>query len=84
MSASVRYADVARFDGIDRNEVVAAAFACPWCLGPPPLGRIQSATDESFIELSCLPCDAAWTVVVDSGQLLRHVLAPPPYIELSK
>jgi hypothetical protein len=83
MSASIEYVDVARFDAVDRNEVVAAAFACPWCLGVPPWGRIQSATDESFIELSS-PCDAAWTVVVDSGQLLRLVVAPPPDIVLTE
>ena len=58
MSAPIKYVDVARFDAIHRNEVVAAAFACPRCLGLPPLGRIQSATDESFI--SCAPCYVAW------------------------
>jgi formate dehydrogenase maturation protein FdhE len=77
MTASIRYVDVARFDAVDRHELVAASFACPWCLGVPSLGRIESATDEGFLELSCAPCDARWMVVVDSKQLLRLVAAPP-------
>jgi hypothetical protein len=84
VSASIKYVDVARFDAVDRPEMVAAAFACPWCLELPPLGRLESAADEGFVELSCAGCDSAWMVVVDSEQLLRLVVSPPPDIELSK
>lgn len=84
MSAWTEYVNVARFDAVDWAEVVAAALVCPWCLVLPPLGGSEAATDQSSVELTCVACDATWTVVVSGGQLLRLLLAPPPNTELSE
>jgi hypothetical protein len=84
MSVLPAYVDVARFDPVDRVEVIAATFVCPWCLLLPSAGRIRTASDGTFVELGCAGCDARWTVVVDSRQLLRLLLAPPPDIVLGE
>lgn len=68
--------DWARFHPNDRVELVAAAFACPWCLQGPNMVFLMDGDGEYSARCCCGSCDAAWTVVLTGQQFLRVSLVP--------
>jgi len=69
--------DVARFRADDDERLVAAAFACPVCLGLDADARLILEHDDSEVECSCSSCRTEWLVAVDAAQVMRLVLYPP-------
>ena len=72
--------DLARFAPADPEPIVAAAFACPYCLGAPTLGVLV----EDAVHCACGPCEAEWDVALDDDQALRMQLAPPGQLWLQR
>lgn len=71
------YEDAARFDPLDRAELVAAAFACPTCLGTPDRVVLEAAEILPSATCRCDACARSWTVHLDERQAMRLALAPP-------
>ena len=69
--------DLARFAPTDPEPVVAAAFACPYCLGRPTTSHLV-AEPEALVLCTCRACEAEWEVALADDQALRMELAPPP------
>jgi hypothetical protein len=57
--------------------LVAAAFACPWCLSGEVAWRLENGEHEDWAECECECCDHAFVVHVSPLQALRLALAPP-------
>ena len=72
-----RLDDVARFRADDDPRLVAAAFACPVCLGLDAVARLMLEPEDAEVACSCAACDVDWVVAVDPGQLMRVALHPP-------
>jgi hypothetical protein len=73
--------DLARFAPTDPEPVVAAAFACPYCLERPTLSRLV-LEPEPLVRCVCGHCEADWEVALADDQLLRMELAPPAQLWL--
>jgi len=57
--------ELARFDAEDAPELVAAAFACPYCLYADMVGTVQFRRNGAEVACRCLSCTAKWTVRLD-------------------
>jgi hypothetical protein len=64
--------DIARFRSDDRDDLVAASFACPVCL------HVDATVDVTHDNgcgttavCRCARCETSWRLVVAGGQLLR-------------
>ncbi|HWI71514.1 MAG TPA: hypothetical protein VNT55_06140 [Baekduia sp.] len=70
--------DSARFRPDDPAALVAATFACPWCLRPP--GRATMTVDPytPHVVCGCEGCDTSWAIHLDGMQYIRLRIAPPP------
>jgi hypothetical protein len=79
----VRPLDLARFAPADPEPIVAAAFACPYCLCAPTVSVLVSEP-EALVRCACGPCEAEWDVALDDGQALRMQLAPPGQVWLQR
>lgn len=75
------FEDTARFHPHDHSSVVAAAFACPWCLATAGLLTVVSTTTPSVV-CECGPCAKEWLVHLDGRQLMRMHFAPPGRCEV--
>lgn len=71
------YEDAARFDPYEPSEVVAASFACPWCLTVPSTVALEPHDAMPSASCRCRACGRAWTVHLDERQAMRLALAPP-------
>lgn len=80
MSAAPVYEDVARFGPYEANDVVAASFACPYCLTQPATVAIDLVDVLAVAVCHCVPCDADFHVHLRDDQALRIALAPPPQL----
>lgn len=69
--------DCARFLAEDPGELVAASFACPWCLAQPASLAVEVGTHEGVAHVCCPECAERWDVALDAGQVMRLSLAPP-------
>ncbi len=69
--------DCARFMAEDPAELVAASFACPWCLAPLDDALVEVGTHDSVARCVCPACGEDWDVALDPGQVMRLTLAPP-------
>jgi hypothetical protein len=76
--------DTARFLPDDRQELVAASFACPLCLHRPTFARLSTCDDEPTATCACLPCAHGWEVGLTDLQMLRLTLGPPPGLTLER
>jgi hypothetical protein len=76
--------DFARFETHDSETVVAASFACPYCIRTA--SEISLDLDESDTTAealcTCLHCHSAWLVQLNGGQALRVALGPPGELPL--
>lgn len=75
--------DAARFSVDDTDALVAASFACPYCLRTPT--RATFNLDEpngSAVSCRCDECQGSWVVAVNVGQAMRLAIAPPEGLEL--
>jgi hypothetical protein len=69
--------DVARFDAADPEAVVAAAFACAWCLRRPAIVVLRMIGDEFIAACHCVLCSPPTEVALSRSQALRVIVAPP-------
>jgi hypothetical protein len=69
--------DVARFRAGDPDALVAASFACPWCLHRPAAVVVAGAEHECAASCVCADCARGWRVALSVEQSLRMALAPP-------
>jgi len=75
--------DSARFAVDDIDPLVAAAFACPYCLARPSSTVFDLNEPQGSIVLCrCSDCVAAWVVAVNTGQAMRLAIAPPGELDL--
>lgn len=79
----MRTVDLARFAPADPEPLVAAAFACPYCLGAPTFGVLVTEPD-ALVHCACGPCEAEWDVALADDQALRMQLAPPGQVWLQR
>jgi len=68
--------DAARFIPGDPPSLVAASFACPWCLATAAIVTVISTTAPSAV-CECTACGDEWLVHLDGRQLMRMHFAPP-------
>jgi hypothetical protein len=65
-------ADVARFLADDPDELVQAAFACPFCLGIARTEwRAMLTGYDPRVVCGCEACDQRWVVYLTPEQALR-------------
>jgi len=69
--------DCARFLAEDPGPLVAASFACPWCLGSPLGATLDVGPHEGLAHCHCPRCDEDWDVSLQAAQVMRLSLAPP-------
>lgn len=70
--------DTARFLVDDLDPLVAASFACPYCLAEPSSAVFN--LDEpggSALLCRCEDCRTGWVVSINAGQAMRLAIAPP-------
>ncbi len=74
--------DTARFAVDDAEALVAASFACPYCLGEPSHSEFKlDEPHRSTVRCRCDNCDTNWAVAVNTAQALRLAIAPPDRLE---
>jgi hypothetical protein len=78
------YEDTARFYSDDADELVTAAFACPYCLGHPQQLVLVTGSHSSVVSCACAPCDQRYNIGLDGAQTLRLALAPPRALWLQR
>jgi hypothetical protein len=64
-------AHVARFLPDDRDELIEAAFACPFCLRAGIERRATLVGYDPTVECACEVCDQRWLVYLTPDQALR-------------
>lgn len=65
-------ADVARFLADDPDELVEAAFACPFCLNSAGIEwRAKLVGYDPTVECACEACQERWLVYLTPEQALR-------------
>lgn len=69
--------DTARFRVDDPDDLVAASFACPGCLGSQVEVVVTGEDDEHTAGCSCRMCGAAWNVGLTTWQVVRLRVHPP-------
>lgn len=69
--------DCARFLAEDPSEIVAASFACPWCLAQPLETQLDVGNHDGAAHCVCPECGSGWEVALHAGQVMRLSLAPP-------
>lgn len=76
-------ADTARFLVDDADPLVAASFACPYCLEAPTTALFNlDEPNGSALLCRCDGCSASWVVAVNVGQAMRLAIAPPVGLDL--
>lgn len=80
---SVILTDSARFAVDDADPLVAATFACPYCL-TLPASTVFSLEEPggSAVLCRCDECHTSWVIAVNTGQALRLAIAPPIGLDL--
>lgn len=76
-------AEHARFHQADPDALVAASFACRFCLRTAPAIDVVEDDLGATARCYCLACRSSGEVLLDHEQLLRLVLRPPPEIHVS-
>lgn len=61
----------ARFGHDDPDELVEAAFACPFCLRAGIEFRVTLSGYDPTVECGCEVCDERWLVYLTPEQALR-------------
>jgi hypothetical protein len=75
--------DAARFSVDDTDALVAASFACPYCLRTPATAIFNyEEPNGSAVLCHCDECQANWVIAVNVGQAMRLAIAPPEGLEL--
>ena len=75
--------DAARFHADDIDPLVAASFACPYCLRAPANALFNlEEPNGSAVLCRCDDCHSSWVVAVSIGQAMRLAIAPPDGLEL--
>lgn len=69
--------DTARFRVDDPDELVAASFACPGCLGSQVEVVVVGDDDEHTARCACRMCGMAWIVGLTTWQVVRLRVHPP-------
>lgn len=69
--------DAARFLAEDPVELVAASFACPWCLAGADTTVVEVESHDALAHCVCPECAEEWELSLHPGQVLRLTLAPP-------
>lgn len=70
--------DVARFGACDPEPLVAASFACPYCLHHSPVVDLTALGGQvASAGCTCESCGAHWVLSLSGDQALRLNLAPP-------
>ena len=69
--------DCARFFAEDPVELVAASFACPWCLAGADATVVELGLHDSVAHCACPECHQEWELALDAGQVMRLSLAAP-------
>jgi hypothetical protein len=74
--------DCARFLAEDPVELVAASFACPWCLARVEQTVLEVGPHDSLAHCVCPSCAEDWDVALHAGQVMRLSLAPPATLRI--
>ncbi len=74
--------DCARFRAEDPGVLVAASFACPWCLARVDDTVVDVGPHDSLAHCVCPCCAHDWDVALHAGQAMRLSLAPPPSLHV--
>jgi hypothetical protein len=70
-------ADRARFQPDDPDVLVAASFACPYCLTRAQRSTMRLWDGEPRVFCRCAVCNARWSVGLTIGQRRRLELGSP-------
>jgi hypothetical protein len=74
-----RLDDTARFAAEDDGAIVAAALVCPYCLSRPAQALVtEDRAGGGSAICACASCRIQWSIALDSGQVARLFLNPPP------
>lgn len=69
--------DTARFRVDDPDDLVAASFACPTCLGSQVEVVVTGDYEEHTARCSCRMCGTGWNVALTTWQVVRLRVHPP-------
>jgi hypothetical protein len=74
--------DFARFDALEDEAVVAAAFACPFCLRASIAITVRRSDPEFVAACRCRACPPLWRVYLRADQVARLKQEPPARLRI--